>query len=237
MNAFKKISLTVATLGLFAVIASPQEQCCYQKHSIFTFSQPVEVPGRVLPAGTYTFMLQDSNQNRHIVQIWNDSRQNLIATVQAAPAWRNTVRNTVTGTTVLNFEERAVGAPEAIHTWFYPGDNFGQTFVYPKVETQIAATAPADETPVAEAAVVEPPAAPAEAAPVEPAPVAEPQVAPVEAQPEAAPAAEAPAATTPEAVAPAELPKTASSTPLMALLGLLGLGFAGALRPRRSEHS
>ena len=33
---------------------------------------------------------------------------------------------------MITFEERAANSPEAIKAWFYPGDNYGQEFVYPK---------------------------------------------------------------------------------------------------------
>jgi hypothetical protein len=36
--------------------------------------------------------------------------------------------------TIVTFEERAKGAPEAVRTWFQPGDSYGQEFVYPKVK-------------------------------------------------------------------------------------------------------
>jgi len=40
----------------------------------------------------------------------------------------------------MYFSERKSGAPMAIKSWFYPGDNFGQRFVYPKVKAvEIAA--------------------------------------------------------------------------------------------------
>ncbi len=32
---------------------------------------------------------------------------------------------------MITFEERPSGTPEAIKAWFYPGDNYGQQFVYP----------------------------------------------------------------------------------------------------------
>jgi len=32
----------------------------------------------------------------------------------------------------MTFKERAAGEPEAIRAWFYPGNNWGQEFVYPK---------------------------------------------------------------------------------------------------------
>jgi hypothetical protein len=33
---------------------------------------------------------------------------------------------------IVRFDERTAGSPEAIHSWFYPGDNTGWEFVYPK---------------------------------------------------------------------------------------------------------
>jgi LPXTG-motif cell wall-anchored protein len=40
---------------------------------------------------------------------------------------------------VINFEERPANSPEAIHSWFYPGANYGEEFVYPKTRaTQLA---------------------------------------------------------------------------------------------------
>ncbi len=37
-----------------------------------------------------------------------------------------------TDKTVLTFAERGAGQPEAIKAWFYPGETWGQEFVYPK---------------------------------------------------------------------------------------------------------
>jgi hypothetical protein len=37
------------------------------------FSQPVEVPGAVLPAATYWFKLLDSPDTRNVVQIFNEN--------------------------------------------------------------------------------------------------------------------------------------------------------------------
>jgi hypothetical protein len=35
----------------------------------------------------------------------------------------------------MQLEERHAGAPEAIHSWFYPGDNTGWEFVYSNGQT------------------------------------------------------------------------------------------------------
>ena len=53
-----------------------------------TFTEPVEVPGLALPAGTYWFLLADSDSDRNIVQIWNADRTQLITTILAIPDYR-----------------------------------------------------------------------------------------------------------------------------------------------------
>ena len=41
----------------------------------------------------------------------------------------------------MKFRERPGDSPDALRAWFYPGDNFGQEFVYPKVRAiQLAQT-------------------------------------------------------------------------------------------------
>src|ERR1700689_2629438 len=89
-----------------------------------TFSSPVEVPGQVLPAGIYWFTLADGETERNIVQIWNVDRTNLVATILAVPAYREKTPDK----SIINFEERPSGQPEAIQSWFYPGNNSGEEF-------------------------------------------------------------------------------------------------------------
>ena len=107
------------------------------KFTTLTFSAPVEIPGQVLPAGTYVFKLLDSQSNRNIVQIFDAKQTKLYATILAVPDYRLKPA----GKTVITFEERAANSPEAIQAWFYPGDNYGQQFVYPKEKAvQLAQT-------------------------------------------------------------------------------------------------
>src|SRR5580658_8078198 len=97
--------------------------------TIVTFSQPVEIPGgKVLPAGTYAFKLLDSLGDRNIVHIYDKDRMNLYATILAIPDYRPNPSDK----TIIKFSETASGGPVAIKEWFYPGDNYGQEFVYPK---------------------------------------------------------------------------------------------------------
>jgi hypothetical protein len=98
------------------------------KKTVVTFNQAVEVPGKVLPAGTYTFQALDSPADRHIVQIFNADGSQVITTVLAI----NDYRLQPAGQTVLKFSERTGDSPDVLRAWFNPGDGFGQEFVYPK---------------------------------------------------------------------------------------------------------
>jgi hypothetical protein len=216
--------MTIKSLRAASLLAAPVFLMCgvlahadqWDKHTKITFDQPVEVPGAVLPAGTYIFRLVDSPSDRHIVQVSNEREDHVFATVIAIPNYRLEP----TGKTVLSFYEVPAGEPQPVRAWFYPGDNFGQEFVYPKERTlSIAKTSDtatanpviAVETPapvqVAEVEVVAAPAVVVEPTPVLVA-VNEPQ-----ATPEAVPAA-------------LVMPETASNLPLFALFGLLSLGAA-----------
>lgn len=125
-----KILTTIFCLSLMALIFSPSVRADeWNKRTVVTFSQAVEIPGGItLPAGTYVFELVDSISDRHIVRISNKDRTHVYATILAIPNWRLKT----TDKTVMTFRERAVGSPEAIRSWFYPGANSGEEFVYPK---------------------------------------------------------------------------------------------------------
>lgn len=119
--------------ALFTLAFAPRAQADqWNQLTYFTFSAPFEVPGyhqpMVLPAGKYEFKLLDSASNRDIVQIFNNNGSHLYDTVLAIPDYRMHP----TGKSVIQFTERTSGSPEAIKAWFYPGDEFGQQFVYPK---------------------------------------------------------------------------------------------------------
>lgn len=204
------ISLLVAT---FAAMA--RADTGFNKRTVVTFTQPVEIPGQVLPAGTYTIELYESFGNRHIVRIYNADRSTLIATVLAIP----NQRLTPTSDNVMKFTERPGNAPDALKAWFYPGENSGQEFVYPKARAVELAQLTQESIP---------------SVATEPATVEEFKSEPIMAEtPERkeVPIAEAIPALAPEAVESAPvLPKTASEVPLIALLGLLSVTFAFVLK-------
>ena len=91
-----------------------------------TFSQPIQIPGQILPAGTYSFKLLDSNSDPNVVQIFNSGQTHLYATLQTVA----TERQDPTGDTAITLAEQGGGKPDALLKWFYPGRDTGHEFVY-----------------------------------------------------------------------------------------------------------
>ncbi len=130
-KAYFLIGLIIASALFFEVAAHADE---YDLTTKLTFSQPVQIPGKVLPAGSYLFKLANTN-DRHIVQVFNSDGIVLYATLMAIP----TERREPTGDSVVTFAEQGDGQPEALVKWFYPGETTGNEFVYSKqVEKQLA---------------------------------------------------------------------------------------------------
>ncbi len=60
----------------------------WDKRTILTVNQPIQVTDQLLQPGQYVFKLADSSSNRHIVQIFNRDETRLIDTVLAVPNYR-----------------------------------------------------------------------------------------------------------------------------------------------------
>jgi hypothetical protein len=121
-------------LALTSLLAQPAMADEWNKKIEFQFSGPVQIPGKVLAAGKYVFQLVDNDANRNIVQVFSEDsngKQSLVATLLAIPDFMSETSYKP----IVHFEERPSGMPEAIHSWFYPGENTGWEFVYPKGET------------------------------------------------------------------------------------------------------
>jgi len=228
MKRFKFVAMIFCFVFVVLAITPRVKAQTFNKKTVMTFSEPFEVPGvdaQILPAGTYVFTLVDSLSDRNIVRITNQDGTHVYTTILAI----DNVRLKPTDKTVLTFKERGEGQPEAIKAWFYPGNAWGQEFVYPKkraielakIENEPILAMPIEttETVPVETLKTVPLAA------VQPTGEEVPVTAVVQAPPAVAPPAAAPAA--PQATLVAEtLPKTASSLPLFASIGLLSL-FAG----------
>jgi hypothetical protein len=139
-RSFARLTLLSALMTFIIPAIVRAEQ--WDKQTVVTFSSPVEVPGKVLPRGTYVFKLASSQSDRQIVQIFTQDQRKVLATIQAVPDYRLQA----TDKAVISFEERPSGEPEALQSWFYPGDNFGVHFAYPKSVMEPPANPDADVT-------------------------------------------------------------------------------------------
>ena len=128
MRVAKIIQLSVCALMLCAILSPAIKADDWDKKTVVTFADAVEVPGQVLSAGTYVFKLANSISDRHIVEIWTGDQSQLLATILTIPDYR---AETPTKT-VFEYDERPGDSPMALHAWFFPGDHTGQEFVYPQ---------------------------------------------------------------------------------------------------------
>ena len=97
-KAFITLGLVLASLVMLPVAHADE----WDQASKLTFSQSVQIPGRVLPAGTYWFVLADSVGNRNIVQVFNSDRSTLYATILTT----DSERLQPTDSTTITFAER-----------------------------------------------------------------------------------------------------------------------------------
>jgi len=207
------VSLVVITMAAGLMAGND----VWNKKTTMRFNEPFEVPGgQTLPAGTYVFKLLDSSTEREIVQIFNEDQTHVYATILTIP----NMRANMTEETVVSFEERASGSPQAIKTWFHPNSKWGHEFVYPKARA--VELAKLTSTPV--------PSMPSELTQNITAPITSAKDAPATALEHAPIKVEEPTGTevtVAEAYEPAleakNLPRTASSLPLIALIGLISL--------------
>jgi hypothetical protein len=152
VNVVSAMMLCFAATGILSADA-------WNKRTKVTFSAPVQLPAShskegvvSLGAGTYVFRLDDSQASRHTVQVTNERGNKVYTTVLAIPDYRLNA----TSKTVMYFSERPAGTPPAIKSWFYPGDNFGHRFVYPKTKAVQIAAETKQPVPSHTAAVIEP---------------------------------------------------------------------------------
>lgn len=224
MKIAKTLFVVLGLALLVGVLVSPARADQWNKETVLTFSQPVEIPGKVLPAGTYVFKLLDSYSWRHIVQVFNADKTEVLATILAIPNYRLEP----TGETVIYFHERPGDSPEALRAWFYPGDNFGQEFAYPKKRAIQLAQASKEIVP---AETVEPTESNLKTVPlvaITPEKKEEPVTEAIQVLPLHTP--EQVAAAPQQAVKTEKLPQTGSSIPLIGLLGVAALIFGLGLK-------
>jgi len=220
--------------GLFTVTARADE---WDKKTVLTVNEPIQIKDTYLEPGQYVLKLLNSQSERHVVQIFNGDESRIINTVLAIP----TYRVNPTGHTQFTFWETPPGTARALRDWYYPGDNTGNEFGYPKQPRQLALLTP--PVPVASSSPEETMTT-TTTVPAAPPPTvdnsqsqqqmdqSDEEQTPPPPTPQAAPPP--PPDTSADRAAPSELPKTGSPYPLIGFCGLGLAGLAGTLLIKRS---
>jgi LPXTG-motif cell wall-anchored protein len=134
MNLRKNITALATGLALTALIPSVHADE-YDKKTTITVNETIMVPGATLTPGKYVMKLMNSSSNRHIVQIFDEDQKKLYTTILAFNNYRLVPKDK----TELTYWETPAGTPPAMRAWFWPGDNFGQEFAYPKDQAELLA--------------------------------------------------------------------------------------------------
>ena len=114
----------IIAFGLFYVLAAHADES--DQATTVTFDQPVQIPGQLLPAGTYVFKLANRDSVQDVVQILNSDQTHVYATLETIPADRQEPN----GHTVITLAEQGAGKPDVLLKWFYPGNLTGSEFLY-----------------------------------------------------------------------------------------------------------
>lgn len=228
--------------------AAPTRGQTADYQTYFTFSGPVTLPGVTLPAGKYLFRLADPSTSRKVINVLTADGKKSVAMLTSIP---NRMARAPKDPEV-RFMEVSGNTPPPIKTWWYPGNDTGYEFIYPRGQalelakvvdepvlttsadtrefetadlarvgaTDASAPAPVNETPT--------PAEPTGRAQRGEMPSASPQTETRTAQADTRPVQ-------PETqIARTELPQTATTNPLVALLGGMALLAGVGLLRRRS---
>ena len=124
---FLRLIAVIIPVSLLLVALTPDARAgIFDKKTFVTFSQPVEIPGSVLPSGTYVIERVENAQ--HVVRILSADETHVYATLLTIPEYLTQPAEKP----LITLEERSVGSPQAVQAWFYPGDTTGEEFLYPK---------------------------------------------------------------------------------------------------------
>ena len=142
----KSIFLLAVTAILLALSLSSRVKADDgDKKTIVTFDQDVEIPGQVLPAGTYVFKLFRSNADRFLVQVWDGNESQLLATLTTiGDSYPNPSGQAYF---VLDLSATDEGYPPAVVSWFFAGTDEGRDFIYSGYSTTRMLNGPDNSQP------------------------------------------------------------------------------------------
>jgi hypothetical protein len=120
---------TVCAVLFAAPFARTAKAEAYTERTLVTFSNDVEIPGQMLPAGTYVFQLAPDLRgalNLDRLQVFDASGTHLIATVNTVPRTRTYGPNN----SMVQLNEAPAGVPARVREFVFQGSTYGHRFVY-----------------------------------------------------------------------------------------------------------
>jgi len=126
---FGVAALVLLSVALLLALSTPANAQMLPDRAVVTFSQPVEVPGHVLPPGTYVFRTFDDNA---LVQIYSADEKQLFTTVSTIPTDRSSGNNG--DECYFQLVKTRADAPQEVEEFYLPGHLNAMQFVYPSVK-------------------------------------------------------------------------------------------------------
>lgn len=127
METMKRNLLAVAVALVLAGALVPRAKADADDKAIqFSVSGPVEVPGLVLEPGRYQINLMGDGSD--VAEIWSADGSEFYGFFDTEPATRTHMPTEAR----IVLEGSGKKAPKRIEEWFYPGDDQGNKFLYPK---------------------------------------------------------------------------------------------------------
>jgi hypothetical protein len=118
------LTLAVLTLSIAGrVEAQPADYRTY-----FTFSAPVTLPGVTLPAGKYIFRLADPDSSRKVINVLSGDGKRSLAMLHTIPNQAMKAPKDAE----IRFMETSAQVPPPVKTWWYAGKAIGYEFIYPR---------------------------------------------------------------------------------------------------------
>ncbi|MGK2856298.1 MAG: hypothetical protein ACSLFQ_03725 [Thermoanaerobaculia bacterium] len=221
MKLLTRLLLASALVVVFGTVPAFDASAQIAEASFLRIAEPLDVGGTLLQPGTYVIRLLPSISNRNLIQVTNEDRSEIFATVLSIP--HHSAVGEDTPSTEFVLYPQVEGTHRALRTWFSadPVSKGGHDIVYP--ERRAMEIAPLVHEPVY-AYRGEPKAEVLPAAPIVVVTPTKEVIVWVEPKPAPRPVVVARAT---------ELPATASNLPLFATIGLLLIGVAFAIRALR----
>jgi len=118
----KLAAITGAAIALAVLSPNAGAQVPIQKLSV-TISEPVEVPNRVLPIGTYVF---EALENGRVTRILSADEHHIYTTLLT----QHEERQEPVANSLVNLKEGPEGEVQRIDSWFFAGESIGSEFLY-----------------------------------------------------------------------------------------------------------